>query len=66
VSLAFLKAERKRRYRKGVTDEQRRHLERLARRNGIEVPQVAWRDEASEAITRLENRLRQPALELGV
>jgi hypothetical protein len=62
VSLAFLKAERARRYRKGVTHKQRRTLERLARLTGVEVPQVAWRDEASEAITRLENRLRQATL----
>lgn len=62
MSAAFVSAERSRRYRKGTTPAQRRRLEQLAGQLGIEVPAVAWRDEASDAITRLERLLRQPAL----
>ena len=64
MSLAFIKADRSRRHRKPVSAKPRRYLERLSARAGLdEVPAVAWSDQASDAITRLEQRLRQPALE---
>jgi hypothetical protein len=66
VSAAFVKANRARRYRRGATADQRRHIERLANRAGIEPPRVAWSDQATDVINRLEHHLRQPALELGI
>lgn len=63
MSEAFRQAERARRYRKGATAAQRRHLKRLARRAGVELPRVSWADDASRAIDRLEHHIRQPALE---
>lgn len=63
MSQAFLKAERARQDRELATAEQRRYLRALAKRVGIEPPEVSWRGQASDAITKLEQRLRQPTLE---
>lgn len=63
MNRAFLAAERKRRRSKPPTEAQRRYLRVLADRAGIEVPEVRWASDASDAISRLECRLRQPTLE---
>jgi hypothetical protein len=62
-SAAFLEAERARRANRLPSDRQRRTLALLSRRAGIEMPEVRWRSEASDAITRLERLLRQPILD---
>jgi transcriptional regulator with XRE-family HTH domain len=64
MSLAFVKANRARRYRRGATQRQREHLARLAERAGVETPSVAWCDQASDAITQLERHLREPTLSI--
>jgi hypothetical protein len=63
VSPAFLAAERSRKSFRPASPAQRKHLKRLARRAGVELPRVRRSDEATDAITRLEDRIRQPMLE---
>ena len=59
---AFLKAERKRRRSLPVSVEQRRTLKRLSLKAGVEMPKVHSCAEASDAITQLDEMLRQPTL----
>lgn len=60
---AFLKADRARRNHIPVSVEQRRHLKRLSLKAGVEMPRVYSMGQATDAITRLEEMLRQPVLE---
>lgn len=63
---AFLKAERARRSRHPVTLEQRQHLKRLSLKAGVVMPRVFSSAQATDAITRLEEKTRphaQPELE---
>ncbi len=62
-SAAFLEAERKRRNHISVSVEQRRTLSKLARKAGVILPKVYSMQQASDAITRLEEMLSQPVLE---
>jgi hypothetical protein len=48
--------------RRPATLAQRRYLHVLARQAHVEVPAVAWHDQADEAIERLKLYLRQPTL----
>jgi hypothetical protein len=63
TSRAFRRAERARKKFQPVSKPQRRTLVSLSRRAGIEVPQVRTKDQASDALDRLESFLTQPVLE---
>jgi hypothetical protein len=63
---AFRKAERARRSRHPVSQDQRRHLKRLSLKAGVVMPRVYSSAQATDAITRLEKKTRpqrQPVLE---
>ena len=62
-SPAFIAAERAGRTRRPASAAQRHKLVGLAKRAGVEVPRVYWSCDASDAIERLEKRMRQPMLE---
>jgi hypothetical protein len=61
--VAFIKAERRRRYERPVSKRQRFTLANLSKQAGIELPTVRWSREASDAIDRLKQYLAQPMLE---
>jgi hypothetical protein len=63
ISPAFRAAERARKNFRPVSVPQRKELARLARKGGVELPQVRTKKQASDALTRLELFLTQPALE---
>lgn len=64
ISPAFRAAERARKNSQPVSDPQRKTLERLSRRAGIELPKVHTKAQASKALDGLEAFLSpQPQLE---
>ena len=58
---AFREAERKRRSGNSVSLAQRRELKRLSLKAGVEMPCVNTSTQATDAITRLEEKLNPPA-----
>jgi len=58
---AFRKAERTRRSGESVTLKQRRELKRLSLKAGVEMPRVYTSAQATDALTKLEERLKPPA-----
>lgn len=55
---AFREAERTRRSGKSVSIKQRRELKRLSLKAGIEMPRVHTSKQATDALTRLEEKTK--------
>lgn len=59
---AFTRAERRRQKHRPVTAPQTRTLARLCKTAGIEMPVCRWSHQASDAIDRVLQLIREPTL----